>query len=368
MGANSAAAVADDRGALADASPAPTEDARRPLRSVFVADTLRPRPVAFLDPRARDVQLPGRTLWLSLHGEAHFRSLRVRDPVTAEELARARNGASFSSGSQGPSPPASGARGVAGLAPALAPAGSPPPPPSSSSGSLAPNGVGGEAQRPHHQQQQRDEEEQQQQQQQQGEEEALPAALGSAEGGAGSRVPAAGREAAAAAAEDGFSRRVSPAAARDVPVRPPSAGAVGDAGEAIATVPVGGDAPVSPAPAGPCSNGTGAGTGGIGGDADGVRGGVGGSHGEGGGLTRGNRKRGDGGPAQPETSLVVLSGRRSPDREAATTGESAAATTATDADAADVELAGGGREEEESAARVRSPDKTAAIASGPNPL
>lgn len=60
---------------------------RRPRRSVFVADTLRPRAVHHLDSRARDVQLQGRTLWLSLHGEAHFRSLRVRDPVTEEEVA-----------------------------------------------------------------------------------------------------------------------------------------------------------------------------------------------------------------------------------------------------------------------------------------
>lgn len=68
------------------------DEARRPRRSVFVADTLRPRAVARLDSRASDVQLQGRTLWLSLHGEAHFRSLRLRDAVTEEEEASlARN-------------------------------------------------------------------------------------------------------------------------------------------------------------------------------------------------------------------------------------------------------------------------------------
>lgn len=74
------------------APPPATEEGRRPRRSVlFVADTLRPREVASLDSRVRDVQLQGRTLWLSLHGEAHFRSLRVRDPVTEEEVTLARN-------------------------------------------------------------------------------------------------------------------------------------------------------------------------------------------------------------------------------------------------------------------------------------
>lgn len=77
---------------MADASgaaPAATVEgeSRRRRRSVFVADTLRPRAVHQLDDRARDVQLQGRTLWLSLHGEAHFRSLRVRDPVTDAEVA-----------------------------------------------------------------------------------------------------------------------------------------------------------------------------------------------------------------------------------------------------------------------------------------
>lgn len=76
-------------------------ESRRPRRSVFVADTLRPRAVHHLDARARDVQLQGRTLWLSLHGEAHFRSLRVRDPVTEEEvaaLARTKKEAAGSAG------------------------------------------------------------------------------------------------------------------------------------------------------------------------------------------------------------------------------------------------------------------------------
>lgn len=56
-----------------------TDGVMRPTKSVFVADTLRPRNVTCLDPRTHRVQLPGRTLWLSLHGEAHFRSLRVKE-------------------------------------------------------------------------------------------------------------------------------------------------------------------------------------------------------------------------------------------------------------------------------------------------
>lgn len=59
---------------------------RRPRRSVFVADTLRPRALPSLDDRAGALRLQGRTLWLSLHGEAHFRSLRVREPATEEEV------------------------------------------------------------------------------------------------------------------------------------------------------------------------------------------------------------------------------------------------------------------------------------------
>ena len=69
-----AAAAASGAGELAT-----SEVVIRPRRSVFVADTLRPRDVAMrLDPRVRGVQLRGRTLWLSLQGEAHFRSLRLR--------------------------------------------------------------------------------------------------------------------------------------------------------------------------------------------------------------------------------------------------------------------------------------------------
>lgn len=102
----------------ANAAPAATgeRESRRPRRSVFVADTLRPRAVHHLDARARDVQLQGRTLWLSLHGEAHFRSLRVRDPVTEDEvaaLARTRKEAVGSAGGAGGAAPASGVRHAA---------------------------------------------------------------------------------------------------------------------------------------------------------------------------------------------------------------------------------------------------------------
>ena len=92
---------------------------RRPRRSVFVADTLRPRAVHHLDARARDVQLQGRTLWLSLHGEAHFRSLRVRDPVTEEEvaaLARTRKEAAGTAGGGGGASAGSGAAAAAAAA------------------------------------------------------------------------------------------------------------------------------------------------------------------------------------------------------------------------------------------------------------
>ncbi|CAN0221341.1 unnamed protein product, partial [Ectocarpus sp. 13 AM-2016] len=80
-------ATSNDAAAASNPPAAVAEEPRRPSQSVFVADTLRPRAVSSLDARARDLQLQGRTLWLSLHGEAHFRSLRVRDPVTEAEAA-----------------------------------------------------------------------------------------------------------------------------------------------------------------------------------------------------------------------------------------------------------------------------------------
>ncbi|CBJ25503.1 conserved unknown protein [Ectocarpus siliculosus] len=105
-----ASATTNDAASASNPPAAVAEEPRRPSRSVFVADTLRPRAVASLDARARDLQLQGRTLWLSLHGEAHFRSLRVRDPVTEAEAA-ALGRAGDSTGSAGGGGDASGGGG-----------------------------------------------------------------------------------------------------------------------------------------------------------------------------------------------------------------------------------------------------------------
>jgi hypothetical protein len=55
---------------------------------VFVAQVIRPRSevLPYLDPRANALQLNSRTLWLSLHGEVHFRSIHLRNGATVEEV------------------------------------------------------------------------------------------------------------------------------------------------------------------------------------------------------------------------------------------------------------------------------------------
>jgi hypothetical protein len=49
---------------------------------------LRPRGgvLPYLDSRVSAVQLSGRTLWLSLHGEVHYRSIHLRNKATLEEV------------------------------------------------------------------------------------------------------------------------------------------------------------------------------------------------------------------------------------------------------------------------------------------
>lgn len=76
-----------------EAATSTTDGVMRPTQSVFVADTLRPRNATCLDSRTHRVQLPGRTLWLSLHGEAHFRSLRVKERGAVVKTEEAASGA-----------------------------------------------------------------------------------------------------------------------------------------------------------------------------------------------------------------------------------------------------------------------------------
>lgn len=92
-GCEQSAACSPEAPPTAATATSTTDGVMRPTQSVFVANTLRPRDVARLDPRTRRVQLPGRTLWLSLHGEAHFRSLRLREGSAIVKSEEAASGA-----------------------------------------------------------------------------------------------------------------------------------------------------------------------------------------------------------------------------------------------------------------------------------
>jgi len=74
-----------DNGEIADASSSDSSGRTSPTNwNIFVADTIIPRDLKNLDPRLKSVQLPERICWLSLHGEAHFKSLKCLNIVSSE--------------------------------------------------------------------------------------------------------------------------------------------------------------------------------------------------------------------------------------------------------------------------------------------
>jgi len=71
-------------GEIADASSSDSGRSSPENWNIFVADTITPRNLKKLDRRLNSIQLPNRNLWISLHGEAHFKSLRCLNIKTPE--------------------------------------------------------------------------------------------------------------------------------------------------------------------------------------------------------------------------------------------------------------------------------------------
>jgi len=72
-------------GEMTDASSSDNNNVQTPSNmNIFVADSIKPRVLQNLDQRLKSIQLNGRVLWLSLHGEAHFKSLHCKEISSVE--------------------------------------------------------------------------------------------------------------------------------------------------------------------------------------------------------------------------------------------------------------------------------------------